>query len=111
MRTYADLCAAVKSCGIPYARVSWNKDDPESIPGAPNVLLVPEDTLDIMADATNYQKATMYRVELYEHGSSLALEEKFEQALTDAGFEYTRHFVQLEDGICELAYYLTVLGR
>lgn len=111
MRTYADLCDAVRFCGLPFARVSWNKDDPDSIPGAPNVLLVPEDTEDIMADATNFQEATKYRVELYEHGSSLALEKRFEQALTDAGFEFTRHFVELEDGICEFAYYLTVLGR
>ncbi|MEY8436151.1 hypothetical protein AAK967_00165 [Atopobiaceae bacterium 24-176] len=110
MRTYADLCAAVRSTGVRYYRVGRDADDTSKVP-MPFCLIVPEDSEDVMADGSNYTKATSYRVELYERGSRLDLERSFEDALEAAGFPYTRRCVPLEHGVVEMAYYLTVLGR
>lgn len=109
--TYADLCDAVASCGLPYARVAWDGDDPSSVPALPHVLLVPEETDDVAADGTSLCEVTAYTVELYEHGSSLSTEARLERALIDAGFRFARRFVQVDAGVVEMAYHLSVLGR
>lgn len=110
MRTYADLCAALKSTGIPYYRVCVDADDTAKVP-VPFVFLVPGDTVDVMAGGANYVKATGYTVELYERGSRLDVEQKVEDALEGAGFPYTRRCVPLDDGVVEMAYEVTALGR
>lgn len=109
--TYADLCDAVASCGLPYARVAWDGDDPSSIPPLPHVLLVPDETADVVADASGLCPVTLYTVELYERGSSLAVEASLESALADAGFTYTRRLGDVCPGVVEMAYHLAVLGR
>ena len=103
--TYADLCDAVASCGLPYARVAWDGDAPSSIP------LVPDETADVVADASGLCPVTLYTVELYERGSSLAVEASLESALADAGFTYTRRLGDVGSGVVEMAYHLAVLGR
>lgn len=118
--TYEDLCAAIASTGVPYYRVSF---DPyaEDKPSLPFVCLVPGNTSDVHAGGTNYVKATDYTVELYERGSSRALETSFEEALEAAGFTYYRSCIPMVDGVeeedaprngaVEMAYEVTVLGR
>lgn len=110
MRTYADLCAALKSTGIPYFRVCADADDTTKVP-VPFIFIVPGDTVDVIAGGANYSKATEYTVELYERGSRLDVEQGVEDALEGADFTYVRRCVPLDDGVVEMAYEVTVLGR
>lgn len=110
MRTYADLCAAVRAAGIPFYRVCRDADDTSPVP-VPFAFIVPGETADVVAGGGNYAKATEYTVELYERGSSLDLESRLEGSLEGAGFTYVRRCVPMDDGVVEMAYELTVLGR
>lgn len=101
MRTYDQLCAAVASCGLPYARISWDPLDPSDIPALPHVLLVPQKTRNAIAADGVACRITPYDVELYAKGSDIALEESVESALSRAGFSYNRYTVPLGDGIVE----------
>jgi hypothetical protein len=104
VRTYDDLCAAVASCGIPYARIAFDKDDPEELPELPYVLMVPRGTRNFMANNRVVSRITSYDVELYARGSSIALEETVDAALSSMGFPYQRSTVPLEDNVVELVW-------
>lgn len=108
---YTDLCRAVASCGLPFARVCWDKDDPDAPPPLPYALLVPGATRDVMAGSRRAAEVTPYTVELYERGSSLDLEARLEAALDAAGLPFERRCVPLDGGVVEMAYEVTVLGR
>ena len=101
MRTYDDLCDAMRACDIPFARTSWEPLDPSDIPPLPHALLVPQRTRNAIAADGVACRITPYDVELYSHGSSIALEERVEEALRDAGFAFDRYTVPLGDGIVE----------
>lgn len=101
MRTYDDLCDAMRACGLPFARISWEPLDPEDIPPLPNVILMPQRTRNAMADNGLSCRITPYNVELYANGSSIELEERVEAALKAAGFAFDRYTVPLGDGITE----------
>ena len=101
MRTYDDLCDALRACGIPFARISWDPLDPEDIPPLPHALLVPQKTRNAIAADGVCCRITPYDVELYTHGSSIELEERVEEALNARGFAYDRYPVSLGDGIVE----------
>ena len=101
MRTYDDLCGAMRACGLPFARISWDPLDPADIPPLPHVLLMPQRTRNAMADDGMACRITPYDVELYANGSSIALDERVEAALEAAGFTFDRYTVPLGDGIVE----------
>ena len=101
MRTYDDLCDAMRACDLPFARISWDPLDPDDIPALPHVLLVPQKTRNAMADGGIACRITPYDVELYAKGSNIDLEERVEAALSAAGFTYDRYNVPLGDGIVE----------
>ncbi|WP_028264375.1 hypothetical protein [Atopobium fossor] len=111
MPGYRELCRAIKSCGIRYARIAWDTADGSSPPPLPYALLVPNATSDRMAANSNVFAATHYTVELYERGSDMQLESKLEKALSGAGFTYVRRCVPLGGGVVEMTYTLTVVGR
>lgn len=104
MRTYDDLCSAVASCGIPYARIAFDTDDPDELPELPYVLLMPRGTNNYMANNRIVLHITSYDVELYVDGSSIALEETVESALDAGGFTYQRDTVTLDDNVVELVW-------
>ena len=109
MTGYEGLCDAVSSTGVPFARVCWDRD--QTPPPLPYALIVPGTTRDVMAGSRRVAEVTPYTVELYERGSSLALEAKVEAALTAAGLPFTRRCVPLSGGVVEMAYEVEVLGR
>lgn len=112
MRTYRDLCGALKAADIPFARIQWDLRDGESPPSLPHALLVPDTTSDHMAGDRQIYKQTPYTIELYERGSGdMALEEKFEEKLAQAGFLFVRRCVPLGEGVVEMAYSVTCVGR
>lgn len=111
MRTYDQLCAAIASCDIPYARIGFNVDDPEDVPELPHILMVPKGTNNFMAGNRVVSRITTYDVELYAYGSSIALEETVDAALASHGFAYNRNTVPLEDGVTEMVWRgIDVLG-
>ncbi len=101
MRTYDDLCDAMRSCGLPFARISWEPLDPEDIPPLPNVILMPQKTRNAKACDGISCHITPYDVELYGHGSSIELEDRVQAALEAKGFAADRYTVPLGDGITE----------
>lgn len=104
MRTYDDICAAMRACGIPFARISWEPLAPEDIPALPHALLVPQRTRNAKASDGISCHITPYNVELYCQGSSMSLEERVQTALESAGFAPDRYTVPLSDGITEVVW-------
>ena len=102
MRTYDELCEAIASCKIPYARIAFDTDDPDELQAPPYVLLMPRGTNNFMAGNKIVLHITSYDVELYVDGSSTALEATVEAALDAGGFTYQRDTVTLDDGMVEL---------
>ena len=101
MATYEDLCAAVTECGLPFARIQFDPDDPDGIPDPPFVLLIPRRTLNRMGSNRMAAKFDAYDVELYTHLSDLALERRLQQALEARGFCFQRDHASLSGAIAE----------
>lgn len=108
--TYRDLCAAIASTGLPWARFQFDPDQ-RDLPKVPFILVVPQESGDVMADGSNWSKATYYDIELYERGSTLDTEALVESALDEAGFTYQLRHVSMDDGICEAVWSTWVTGR
>lgn len=101
MRTYDDLCAAVASCGLEYARLTFAPTDPDDLPSLPYVVLVPQRTNNFFANDRIACAITAYDVNLYTDGSNMELEEQVGEALVAAGFGYQRNALPFGDGIVE----------
>lgn len=101
MRTYDELCAAIASCGLEYARLTFAPLDPDEIPALPYVVFVPQRTNNVFANDRIACAITSYDVNLYTEGSNMALEEQVGAALVSAGFGYQRGAIPFGDGIVE----------
>ena len=96
MRTYDELCEAIASCEIPYARIAFDTDDPDELQAPPYVLLMPRGTNNFMAGNKIVLHITSYDVELYVDGSSTALEANVDDRSNDLGdlaFAAHHHFL------------------
>ena len=94
MATYEDLCAAVTECGLPFARMQFDPDDPDGIPDPPFVLLIPRRTLNRMGSNRMAAKFDAYDVELYTH-------KKMKTNPEARGFCFQRDHASPSDGIAE----------
>ncbi len=104
MPTYDDLCAAIESLDLPYARVQFDTRDPDNLPNVPFVVLMPTTTNHQQAgDAIAYH-VWPYNVELYTDGSNMALEGAVQSALEAAGFVPRRYTLGLDDNVVETVY-------
>ena len=106
MATYDDLCAAVESCGLPFARIQFDPYDPDGIPDAPFCILMPLTTRNRMGSNAVVAHFYPYDVELYTDGSDMELEKRVQSALEGAGFAWQRSTVTLEDGIVQTTWSL-----
>lgn len=111
MQTLKDLTACIKACGMPFAQIEFDTTDGSTPPKMPFALLVPETTQDVIADGVNFVHITPYRVELYTSGRDMDIERRFEVALNESGFSYTRRTVPLGDGVLETTYTVTIYGQ
>ncbi|WP_455044072.1 hypothetical protein [Lancefieldella rimae] len=111
MRKLVDLCDTIERLSLPFAQIEFDTTDGTTPPGLPFVLLVPETTQDVIADGVNFVHITPYRVELYTSGRDMDIERRFEVALNESGFSYTRRTVPLGDGVLETTYTVTVYGQ
>lgn len=101
MATYDDLCAAVEACGLPFARIQFDPDDPEGIPEPPFAILMPRPTRNKMGSNRVVMRFDQYDVELYTLGSDMGLEDRLDASLAAHGFACQRSHITPGEGVAE----------
>ena len=85
--TYQEVATMVASIGVPYAYYQFPEGTAQP---TPFVCFYFDNSDDLVADNTNYQRIRPLVIELYTDNKDFAAEENVETALNSAGLVYSR---------------------
>ena len=85
--TYQDVATMIASLNIPFAYYQFPNGTEQA---CPFICFFFENSNDLAADNTNYQRIRSLSIELYTDNKDFALEESVESLLNSNGLVYTR---------------------
>lgn len=85
--TYAEVSTMINSIGLPYAYYQFPEGTAQA---CPFICFFFDNSNDLAADNTNYQRIRPLSIELYTDNKDFELEETVETALNNAGLVYSR---------------------
>ena len=91
--TIEELAAMLQSTGIPFAYDHFAEGES---PSPPFICYLLPGSDNFAADGQVYYRINQVRIELYTDNKDLAVEEKLEKALDDAGIFYNKSEVWIE---------------
>ena len=91
--TLEELAAMLQSTGIPFAYDHFAEGES---PSPPFICYLLPGSDNFAADGQVYYRINQVRIELYTDNKDLAVEEKLEKALDDAGIFYNKSEVWIE---------------
>ena len=91
--TIEELAAMLQSTGIPFAYDHFAEGES---PSPPFICYLLPGSDNFAADGQVYYRINQVRIELYTDSKDLAVEEKIEKALDDAGIFYNKSEVWIE---------------
>ena len=91
--TLEELAAMLQSTGIPFAYDHFAEGES---PSPPFICYLLPGSDNFAADGQVYYRINQVRIELYTDSKDLAVEEKIEKALDDAGIFYNKSEVWIE---------------
>ena len=91
--TLEELAAMLQSTGIPFAYDHFAEGES---PSPPFICYLLPGSDNFAADGQVYYRINQVRIELYTDNKDLAVEEKIEKALDDAGIFYNKSEVWIE---------------
>ena len=91
--TIEELAAMLQSTGIPFAYDHFAEGES---PSPPFICYLLPGSDNFAADGQVYYRINQVRIELYTDSKDLAVEEKLEKALDDAGIFYNKSEVWIE---------------
>ena len=105
--TYKEIKTMIESFGLPYAYYQFPDNTPQS---PPFVVFYYEDSDDLYADNSNYQRVTELTIEFYSETKDFFYEDLIEDALAAASLTYRKseQFIDSER-MHETVYELEVL--
>lgn len=91
--TYQDVAVLIESVGLPYAYDHFDEGDASP---PPFICFFFEDSDDLAADNSNYQRIRPLTLELYTDNKDFSLEETVEDVLNGAGLVFSRSEVYID---------------
>lgn len=91
--TYQDVATMIASLKIPFAYYQFPNGTEQA---CPFICFFFENSNDLAADNTNYQRIRTLSIELYTDNKDFALEESVESLLNSNGLVYTREETYLD---------------
>lgn len=91
--TYQDVATMIASLNIPFAYYQFPNGTEQA---CPFICFFFENSNDLAADNTNYQRIRTLSIELYTDNKDFALEESVESLLNSNGLVYTREETYLD---------------
>ena len=91
--TIEELAAMLQSTGIPFAYDHFAEGES---PEPPFICYLLPGSVNFAADGQVYYRINQVRIELYTDSKNLAVEDKVEKALDDAGIFYNKSEVWIE---------------